>query len=269
MVMIDGRKIADEVLEGLKGQPRPSRFLAAVLVGEDSASLSFLNQKKRVAAQLGVDFRLYRFPGTISHDELRTEVLKIADHTTCGGVIVQLPLPSAIRRERVLDVIPPEKDVDVLGRRAYEAFVARKNPIVPPAVGTVRKILEVAGFEPRKACVAVVGADGFLVGRPVVAWFESRAKELRRLEIMDDLKALEEADLVVSGVGEPGLLVPGMLKNGASVIDFGYGTKDGKLMGDLDPAAAPSLSFWTPTPGGTGPVLVAELFQNFYALQHA
>ena len=93
-MIIDGKKIASEVLENLKKQSAPKAFLAAFLVGNDPGSESFLKQKEKTAKELGMDFRLYKFPESITQDELRKEVLKVAEHKTCGGAIVQLPLPS-------------------------------------------------------------------------------------------------------------------------------------------------------------------------------
>jgi len=140
-MIIDGKKITEELLAELKKLPKPEKFLAAVLVGNDLASVSFLKQKEKVAHELGVDFRTYRRPTSIHQDELRKEVLAIANHKTCGGVLVQLPLPAHIDRQYVLNAIPREKDVDVLGERALGAFYAGRNPVLPPAVGVVQRII--------------------------------------------------------------------------------------------------------------------------------
>ncbi|MBI2033624.1 MAG: hypothetical protein HYT13_00815 [Candidatus Liptonbacteria bacterium] len=122
MNVIDGKKIAESILAKLRSKPKPEKFLATVLVGEDPASISFLKQKEKAAKELGVDFRLYKFPKEIKNDSLREEVLKISKHKTCGGVIVQLPLPEHLNKHYILNVIPREKDVDVLGERALGAF---------------------------------------------------------------------------------------------------------------------------------------------------
>jgi GxxExxY protein len=142
MRIIDGKKIAAEILAKLKSRPAPKKFLAVFLVGDSPASLSFIKQKEKVAKELGVDFRLYKFPPEIKNDELRGEIRKIVDHKTCGGAIVQLPLPEHINAQYVLNVIPREKDIDVLGERALGAFYAGRNPVLPPAVGVVEEILK-------------------------------------------------------------------------------------------------------------------------------
>src|SRR5437867_4183610 len=104
-MIIDGKKIAEGILSELKKQPKPTKYLAAFLVGENPASVSFLKQKEKVAKELGVDFRLYKLPETISQDDLRKEVLKMANHKTCGGIIVQMPLPEHINKHYVCNVI--------------------------------------------------------------------------------------------------------------------------------------------------------------------
>jgi len=281
-MIINGKQIAQEIIAELKKQPsagwRTKKFLAAILVGEDEASISFLKQKERVAKELGINFRIYKFSAEIKQDELRKEVLKIGQHKTCGGVIVQLPLPEHIDKHYVCNVIPREKDVDVLGERALGAFYTGRNPVFPPAVGVVEKILQTTNYSLQTSKVAVVGL-GFLVGKPISVWLKGKVKELYLLDVGSDLDILKQADLVISGVGKPGLIKPEMLKDGSIVIDFGYSFVDGKISGDFDPSAgsgqAPSelnsqpaykLINYTPTPGGTGPILVAKLFENFFKL---
>ena len=263
-MVIDGKKIAEEIIAELKKLPKPKKFLAAFLVGENPASVSFLKQKEQVAKELGIDFRLYKFPAEIKRDELRKEILKIVEHKTCGGAIVQLPLPEDINKHYVLNVIPREKDIDVLGERALGAFYTGRNEILPPAVGVVEKILQTSNFQPQTKKVAVVGL-GFLVGKPIATWLIGQTKEIYLLDEGSDLKILKEADLVISGVGKANLFSSKDLKENALVIDFGYSVQDAKISGDFDSLKNGNISY-TPTPGGTGPILVAKLFENFYKL---
>ena len=110
---------------------------------------------------------------------------------------------------------------------------------------------------------------GALVGRPIALWLMGKCAHLDLLDKGSDLDVLTNADFVICGVGEAGLIKPANLKEGAGVIDFGYYYfKDGKLSGDLDTTSPDleRLSFYTPTPGGTGPILVAKLMENFYKL---
>jgi len=268
MQIIDGKALAAVILDKLKARPSPAKFLAAFLVGDDKSSVSFLKQKEKTAKELGVDFRLYQFPEDIGNDEMRREVGKIAAHKTCGGVIVQLPLPETLNWYYVLNAIPREKDVDVLSDRAIGAFYVGRNGILPPAVGVVEEIVTHRKLLIAECTVAVVGL-GLLVGRPIANWIMRRAKETILLRSVSDIGLLKHADIVITGVGKAGLIAPDMLKKGAGVIDFGYGTLEGKYSGDFDTrqsADSDPSAFYTPTPGGTGPILVAKLFENFYEL---
>ena len=263
---IDGHAISKEIIEHLKELPKPEKIFAAILIGEDSRSISFLRQKEQVAKELGIDFRLYELAPELGNDGLRQEVRRLVKKSSVGGAIVQLPLPEGINSSYVLNAIPREKDVDVLSERALGAFYKNRNPVLPPAVVTVKTILDKVSFDLAKADVAVVGL-GTLVGRPVGLWLTGKCKELHLLGRNSDLAILSTADIVISGVGKAGVIRVDMLKKGVGVIDFGYYYfPDGEVSGDFSPDKAEQLSFYTPTPGGTGPILVAELFRNFYIL---
>ncbi len=269
-MIIDGRKIAQEIVEKLKMRPAPKKILAAVLVGEDSASLSFLKKKEETAKELGVDFRLYKFDnppaGGIKNDELRDKVGKLANQKSIGGVIIQLPLPKHLNKHYILNAIPREKDIDVLGERALGAFHTGRNPVLPPAVGVVEEILRITNYELQMMKVAVIGR-GLLVGKPVSVWLQDKVAELAVFNSQtENLECkLKDFDIVVSGVGKANLFSAKDLKEKVLVIDFGYDIKSGKISGDFNPKAADSVSY-TPTPGGTGPILVAKLLENFYEL---
>ena len=162
---IDGKKIAEDVIARLNDK-KTKKFFAAFLVGENTASISFLKQKEKIGKDLGIDFRIYRYKNEITQDELRKEILKIIEHKTCGGAIVQLPLPNHINAQYVMNVIPKEKDIDVLGERALGAFYAKRNIIFPPAVGVVEEILKHQHVSLKNKKIAIVGLGG-LVGKPI------------------------------------------------------------------------------------------------------
>ncbi len=271
-MVIDGKTIAEEILGRLKKLPRPERFFGAVLVGDDPASLNFLKQKERVARELGIEFRLYELPVGTTTDGLREEIGRLARPSTCGGFIVQLPLPDAANRHYVLNAIPKEKDVDFLSEAALGAFYTGRSAAIPPSAGTVEEILKLERRDLRDLSVVMVGA-GFLIGKPVGFWLQSRVAELVVLDqkIKNLHARLREADIVISGAGRPGLFSAEHLKEGAVVIDFGFNrSAEGKLSGDFDPAGADAKNIdYTKTPGGTGPILVAKLFENFYAINGA
>ena len=268
-MVIDGKTIASEILARLKALPKPDKFFGAVLVGEDAASLNFLKQKEKTAQELGIEFRLYKLPIAITTDELREEIGRLARPATCGGFIVQLPLPEKINRHYALNAIPKEKDVDFLSEAALGAFYTGRSPAMPPSATVVEEILKLEKRNLRDLTVVMVGA-GFLIGKPVGFWLQNRVAELIVLDkdVRDLHARLHEADIVVSGAGQPGLFGAHDLKDGAVVIDFGFSRNAaGKIAGDFDPAGVEGDGIhYTKTPGGTGPILVAKLFENFYVL---
>ena len=266
MKAIDGKEIAREIIERLKGQPVPQKIVAAVLVGDNAASESFVKQKEKMAKELGIDFRIYRFPETSTNDSLRRDIGKIANLSRVGAVIVQLPLPVHCNPHFVLNAIPPEKDVDVLSERTIGSFYNKRSKVIPPSVATCEELFAREGVDLQEKRVAVVGL-GVLVGKPITLWLMKKAKEVYALDQGSDLEILKQADVVISGVGKTGLIRSEMLKHGASIIDFGYSFDDeGKIKGDFDDDGLHDEGWYTPTPGGTGPILVAKLMEGFYVL---
>jgi methylenetetrahydrofolate dehydrogenase (NADP+)/methenyltetrahydrofolate cyclohydrolase len=284
-MIIDGKIIANEIVSRLRLLPKPAKFFGAALVGDDPASLNFLKQKERVAHELGIEFRLHQLPLGMTTDALRAEIGRLAEPKTCGAFIVQLPLPEAINRYYVLNAIPKEKDVDCLSEQALGAFYTERGKIAPPSVATVEEILQreiigvasggghrggaIASGALRELKAVVIGA-GFLIGKPVGFWLQNRVAELVVLDasVKNIHDKLDDADIVIAGAGHAGLFGARHLKLGAIVIDFGFNrSADGKIIGDFDPAGADEKNIkYTKTPGGTGPVLVAKLFENFYSL---
>ena len=264
-MIVDGKKIANSILEKCASLPRPQKFCAAVLVGDDPASISFLKQKENAAKKVGIDFRLFQFPEEIEMGALRSEIGKIVADESCGGALIQLPLPSHINQHEILDLVPPEKDADVLSAKALGAFYAGQAEVLPPAVGVVETICKEQNYDLASHRVAIVGL-GLLVGRPIANWMMRKAEETILLHRGSDLSLLKDADLVITGAGSAHFIKPEMLKNGVSVIDFGYDS----MHGDFDATGLTPddsrITFYTPTPGGTGPILVAKLFENFYRL---
>jgi len=269
---LDGRVIAEKIISNLLRLKNPQKIMAAVLVGDNKQSLSFIKQKEKIAKRLGIGLSIFQYEKNISEPDLIKNIKNICAQKNVGGVITQLPLPDNFNREKVLSAISPEKDVDALTD-------AGKKLVLPPSVGTVKEILRTTDYELRAKVVVVVGT-GFLVGKPILEYLKGKCGELIGIDIGGDLNQLKNADLIICGTGHAGLIKPAMLKNGAVVIDFGYSLKDGKLMGDFDALNVPpkarlaiggksqmlNVGFYTPTPGGTGPILVAELFRNFYEL---
>ncbi|MEK9209522.1 MAG: bifunctional 5,10-methylenetetrahydrofolate dehydrogenase/5,10-methenyltetrahydrofolate cyclohydrolase [Patescibacteria group bacterium] len=268
-MIIDGRKMAEEIKTSLKKEVETfgkKIRLAVVFVGDDPISKKFIEQKKKLAKDIGVDVRVYNFPLIISTNELRKKISEVVHLKQNSGVIIQLPLPKQIKTQYILNAIPLEKDVDVLSARAFGDFSVGKEKVLPPIVGAVKKILITEVALPKKYAV-IVGA-GRLVGRPLAIWFLNQGATISVLnENTKDISDFaKKADILISGVGKPGLVNDKMVKKGAVVIDAGTSESKGKLVGDVDPKAAKKASLFTPVPGGVGPLVVAMVFQNLISL---
>ena len=175
----------------------------------------------------------------------------------CDGVLVQLPHPDA---GALLPQLPPEKDVDALGLHPE---------VLAPVAGAVRELLERVNIEVRGKKAAVVG-EGRLVGKPVSRMLRDMGADVSVVTLeQGSLSQLKDADIVVSGAGAPHMLKPEMLKPGVVLIDAGASESGGKVVGDADPACAEVASFFTPVPGGVGPIAVAMLFKNLAELARA
>jgi methylenetetrahydrofolate dehydrogenase (NADP+)/methenyltetrahydrofolate cyclohydrolase len=275
MQIIDGKKISKEIIESLKEKANlinNKKFLGAVLVGDDSSSLKFLKQKENVSKELGIDFRIYNFPQNITTDNLRQKINQIVHHKTCGGLIVQLPLPDHINTYYVLNAIPKQKDPDVLSEHSLGAFYTQRNKILPPSVNTVKEIFKRQNIEIEdlnKLNIAVIGF-GFLIGKPISFWLLPQVNILRVFNKKSfDVKYLKDFDVIISGAGKANLFSAKDVKDNTLVIDFGYDFIDGKIKGDFNSLDVGNTNIsYTPTPFGTGPILVAKLFQNFVILNN-
>ncbi len=272
MIKIDGRKIAQDIISELKSRSVPEKFFAVFVVGNNPAILSFVRQKESVAKELGIDFRIYKFEENLSNDQFKEKISQVVLSKQCGAAVLQLPLPAHINFQYVMNVIPPEKDVDVLSERSLGGFYSGRLNIFPPAVSVIAEILRYKNITIDSSLKFAVVGQGVLVGKPIATWLSGKTSQTIILDKGSDLAALKEADIAILGTGQSGIIKAPMLKKNSGVIDFGYGLNPrGKVSGDFDESSLSQtgenyLSFYTPTPGGTGPILVACLFRNFYDL---
>ena len=268
-MIIDGKKIADEVLAELKNEISDKGLelsLGAVLVGDDPEFKKFVELKGKAADRAGINFTMYRFHEKIETEELKKNILEISNWS--DGVLVELPLPKHINFEEVLSAIKIEKDVDVLSKEAQEMFYKDESKINPPAVEALKIVLERHSVDLKGKKVAVFG-QGILIGKPISHWLEQQGAEVFRIRSItkNPEELSQEADIVVAGVGKPGLVNGGMVKEGAVVIDFGYGKLGGKMAGDVDSkSVSPKAKLITPVPGGMGPILIMAVIKNLIIL---
>jgi methylenetetrahydrofolate dehydrogenase (NADP+)/methenyltetrahydrofolate cyclohydrolase len=265
MVIVDGKNLAREILEDLKPFFSVRKTaMAVVSVGADPVAASFIKEKSKAAGILGIEFLHFNFTSDVSNKFLRAKIGEIEKRDFIKGIIVQLPLPKKFNIQYLLNAIPIDKDPDLLNERSLGAFLTGRPTIMPPAAKTVKIILGKYGVVPQGKICVVLGS-GRLVGLPVANWL---MREKATVFVLNEFtknpeKIIKKSDLVISGIGQPGLITKKMVKKGAVVIDFGYGQKNGKIGGDANlQGLEKRVALITPTPGGTGPLLVAALFQN-------
>jgi len=242
--------------------------LVVVLVGNDPASLSFIKQKEKIAKELEIDFRLSQYPENIKTKELRQKVSTICRVTDNRGVVVQLPLPSHINTQVVLNAILPQKDPDVLCERNLGTFYVNRLKILPPVVSAIKFLLEKYQIPVEGRTVLLIGR-GQLVGKPAALWFLNQRATVMiansKTEHLSDL--IKRADLIVTSAGVPNLITGDLLKEGVVIFDAAVVSEQGKLVGDCEfESVKEKAALVTPVPGGLGPLTVAFLFKNLLFL---
>lgn len=271
MEIIDGNKIAQKIKDKLKEELKiinKKICLAVVKVGEDKISEKFLSQKIKFAEELGVETKEYKFPADISTNLLRKKAAEIVHLKKNTGIIIQLPLPEKINTQYILNSVPPEKDVDVLSSRAIGNFATGRSKILPPIAQALEEVIKEHNINLAGKKAVIVGR-GKLVGRPLSIWLFSKPVSLTIVgrETHNLKEITSKADILISGVGKPGLIKGDDIKKGAVVFDFGASEAGGKLKGDVDfKEASKKAKLIAPVPGGLGPIVVACVFKNLISL---
>ncbi len=270
--IIDGKSIAEKLRNRIKEQVE-SRIeqglrppgLAVILVGSDPASQVYVGHKRKACIEAGIKSVSYDLPTDTPQQELLELIDKLNNAQEIDGILVQLPLPEHIDAETVIERIHPSKDVD--GFHPYNmGRLALRLPILRPCTPFgVMTLLESTGQPIRGQHAVVVGASN-IVGRPMSLELLLAGSTVTICHrFTQDLPAqVERADILVVGVGKPGLIKGAWVKPGSIVIDVGINrTAEGKLVGDVEFETARERAGWiTPVPGGVGPMTVAMLLQN-------
>jgi len=263
IMVIDGRAIAENIYLDL--EPEFAALgkvvrLGIVVVGENPVIASFVRIKERSALRLGVEMLRKDLPESATEKEIIDAVHAL--NGNADAVIVQLPLPKGISTNNVLSAVPNEKDVDALNPDIPEEKRFVHAPVALAAV----EILERSHVQIKNARAVVVGA-GRLVGAPSAWLLRSLGAKVSVFSLeegsIDDLK---DADIIVSGAGNPGFIKPEHIKKGVALIDGGTSELNKRIAGDADPACRDMASVFTPVPGGVGPVAVSMIFRNILAL---
>lgn len=272
MQLIDGKSLASKVqssvsaeVEQLKQEKNIVPGLAVILIGDDPASHSYVKMKAKACEKVGFYSITHHMPDTISQDEIIATIEMMNLNPRIDGILVQLPLPKHVDTDKILEVIDPKKDVD--GFHAYNVgrLVTKLDSFVACTPLGVMKMFEEYDITLKGQDVCVVGASN-IVGKPMAALLLNADATVTVTHIhTKDLKAhTSKADIIVVGVGVPGLIKEDMVKEGAIVIDIGINRlEDGSLTGDVDfKKVSPKCSYITPVPGGVGPMTIAMLLSN-------
>ena len=284
MIILDGKKTSNDIKSELsvlvdelikKGKRPP--HLAAVLVGNDGASLTYVGSKVRYCEKIGYQSTLIHLPETTSEGELLEQIHSLNTDKEIDGFIVQLPLPKHIDEEKVLMAVDPHKDVDGFHPTNFGKMALDIESFIPATPYGIVELLDRYKIDISGKHAVVIGRSN-IVGRPMsillsrksspgnatVTLTHSRTKNLETIT--------KEADIVVSALGVPNFLTQGMIKEGAIIIDVGITRvpDDSKpkgyvITGDVDyENVKEKASYITPVPGGVGPMTIAMLLQNTY-----
>ncbi|MDE2030828.1 MAG: bifunctional 5,10-methylenetetrahydrofolate dehydrogenase/5,10-methenyltetrahydrofolate cyclohydrolase [Patescibacteria group bacterium] len=268
MIIIDGKKIKDEILAEVKERVLKLPFTPVfcdILVGDNPVSASYVRIKSRLAEQVGIKFRTVNFTDKITTDELIAEIENLNRVPHMRGIIIQLPLPDHINKNQVLDAIRPELDVDCLGSKASEDFYNNvPNSLCYPTGLACLELLNSLHIDLSDKNIVVSG-QGTLVGKPVTHLLRSRGLTVATIDSQTENKneILKNADVIISAIGKGKYLTGEMIKKDVIIIDAGTSESTSGIVGDVDLESVKDIaSYVSPVPGGVGPVTVAMLLNN-------
>jgi methylenetetrahydrofolate dehydrogenase (NADP+)/methenyltetrahydrofolate cyclohydrolase len=282
MKILDGKKIANQIKDEIalqvakiKEEGEKVPHLAAVLVGNDGASLTYVGSKVRSCKKIGFGSTLIHLPEETSQEELLEEVRKLNENKDIDGYIVQLPLPGHIDEQKVLMAVHPDKDVDGFHPTNFGKMALDMQSFIPATPYGIMELLR--RYEvPVEGKHAVVIGRSHIVGRPISILMSQKGKTANATVTLThsrtkDLKALTlQADIIVSALGVPHFLKADMVKEGTVIIDVGITRVTDEtrergyyLAGDVDfEKVSKKASYITPVPGGVGPMTIAMLLKN-------
>lgn len=282
MKLIDGKKISEKVLDEIKFsvQNRVKNnlkipHLAAILVGDDGASKTYVNSKIKACEKVGFKSSLFKFDDSISEIELINQIKNINENDDIDGFIVQLPLPKHINQEVILNKVSPAKDVDGFHPNNYGKMTLGIDTFIPATPAGIIELIERSEIQTEGKKCLVIGRSQ-IVGRPIsillsqnksfgnstVTVAHSRSKDLEKLCL--------DSDIIISAIGIPEFIKGNMIKKGSSIIDVGITRVDDlsspkgyKIVGDVDfKSVSNTVGYITPVPGGVGPMTISMLLKN-------
>ena len=282
MILLDGKKISDEIKSEIKvsveklihKKERPPH-LAAILVGDDGASLTYIASKIRSCDQVGFKSSLFRYNSDISENDLIKKIEDLNINREIDGFIVQLPLPKHINEQKVLLSIDPRKDVDGFHPTNFGKMALGLKSFIPATPYGIMKLIEKYDIETEGKSCLVVGRSN-IVGRPMSILMSLRGRygnstvTLAHSKSKNLAELTKKADIIIMALGIPEFLKYDMIKKDSTIIDVGITRVEDKskrkgyiIKGDVDfDSVSKKAKFLTPVPGGVGPMTIAMLLQN-------
>lgn len=282
MSLIDGKKIAQQLQDEIAAEVKQFvsgggkvPHLAAILVGDDPASMAYVGSKVKACEKVGFKSTLKKFPATISEAELLHELDVVNNDNDIDGYIVQLPLPKHINEHKIIEAVKPSKDVDGFHPINVGRLVLDLPTYISATPFGITQLLERYNIETSGKNCVVIGRS-HIVGSPMSILMAKNDKFANCTVTLchsrtKDLKAhCLNADIIIAAIGKPNFVTADMVKQGAVIIDVGINRVDDaslpkgyKLVGDVDfEGCAPKCSYITPVPGGVGPMTIASLIKN-------
>ena len=269
-IILNGNAVAEAVQSKIAKQlaqsPNANVTLATVLIGEDPASKLYVGMKEKRAAAIGINSKHVELAGDISMPQAREEITKLANNPSVHGILIQLPLPKQLNTHEIIDLLPPEKDVDGLSKNNLGKLMRGTPGLVPCTPLGAMRLLEHYEIETTGQRAVVIGRST-LVGLPQVLLLGRKGVDATvtlahsRTENIGELT--KSADIVVAAAGIAHLVKQEHIKPGATVIDVGVTRTEDGIRGDVDFDQVQSIAgAITPMPGGTGPMTVACLLEN-------
>lgn len=282
MELLDGKKVSNQIKEEIaaevskmkqKGEKVP--HLAAIIVGNDGASLTYVGSKVRSCERVGFESTLVKMPSTTSEQELLKKIRELNDDNAIDGFIVQLPLPEQIDTQEVLMAIHPDKDVDGFHPTNFGKMALDMSTFIPATPFGILELLERYNVDTKGKHTVVIGRS-HIVGRPMSilmgrkGWPGNSTVTLTHSHTKNITQIISQADIVISALGVPNFLKAEMVKDDAVVIDVGITRVPDEtrergyyITGDVDfENVSKKASFITPVPGGVGPMTIAMLLKN-------
>jgi len=269
-VLMDGNALRDEIVAGIRSTIEaagsPAICLATVLVGDDGPSQRYVRSKHKKAAEAGLASRHVDLPATATQAEVESVVRGLVVDKAVHGILVQLPLPDGLDAEPVIDLIPPEKDVDGLTERSMGRLVRGRPGLVGCTPLGVMRLLERYDVATSGRRAVVIGRST-LVGLPLSLLLARKGVDatvtMAHSRTADMAAVVRECDIVIAAAGQARMITADMVKPGATVIDVGVSRTEAGIVGDVDfDGVAEVAGHLTPMPGGTGPMTIGCLMEN-------